>query len=365
MSNKYIIIGLILGAAALTYWGWEGYQESEITSSLGRKSEIQERSLKIGAILPLTGDLAGLGEEAQRGMELARDDSKNPNSIQIIYEDDQTLVPAAIVKAANKLIIIDTVDAALLLTVQEIKPTAPLFNNARIPAVVAWDSNIFIRGAGDYIFSNGFSTEKTGEHMAEYAFHELKLKRVAIVYNIDAWSEIISEAFRNRFTELGGEIVAEQKHPYETTDYRTTLAKLKEIRPDGVYLPIASPTGFTRLLIQAKQLGLSGARLSGDGLIQDVIQNSEGAAERAYYTDVWAEESSELTAKYKNKYNKDPYSIPFVYMGYDTMQKIIRASEGKGGSLKEKLDAIFGPSRSTDKIEKIYQVVNGKPVEIE
>src|SRR5437762_2745471 len=51
-------------------------------------------SLQLGAILPLTGDVASYGVAAKRGIDLAVDDVNNHGgvagrTIRVIYEDDQ------------------------------------------------------------------------------------------------------------------------------------------------------------------------------------------------------------------------------------------------------------------------------------
>lgn len=71
-------------------------------------------ALKIGAILPLTGDLAYVGQEMQRGMGLALQEADNPN-IKIIYEDDLTFDIKSSVNAANKLVNLDKVDVVFQL----------------------------------------------------------------------------------------------------------------------------------------------------------------------------------------------------------------------------------------------------------
>ena len=135
--------------------------------------------IKVGAILPLSGDLAALGEEVKRGIELAAEDAKMEGAnVAVIYEDDR-YTPAMDVSAANKLINVDKVDAAMTMFVEEAKPMAPVFNTSKTPLVALWDSNEFIK-SNEYLFSNGFSTERAGEAMAEYAYDKLGMRTAAI-----------------------------------------------------------------------------------------------------------------------------------------------------------------------------------------
>lgn len=67
---------------------------------------VQEEKI-IGAILPLSGSLSGIGEEIRNGMTLADEDLEG---ISIIYEDSR-LEPATALLAYEKLMTIDRVDA--------------------------------------------------------------------------------------------------------------------------------------------------------------------------------------------------------------------------------------------------------------
>ena len=95
-----IIIAIIAGAVFLL-----GRENGDISKN---------NPIKIGAILPLTGDLAFLGEEIKKGIDLGVAEYKDRGiNINVIYEDDQSLSLTASVNAANKLLNIDKVDVGL------------------------------------------------------------------------------------------------------------------------------------------------------------------------------------------------------------------------------------------------------------
>ncbi len=72
-----------------------------------------QNSLKIGAVLPLTGNLAVLGESAKAGLTLAEEyinsQPGNMRNVQFIYEDGQGN-PTKSINALNKLIMYDKTD---------------------------------------------------------------------------------------------------------------------------------------------------------------------------------------------------------------------------------------------------------------
>jgi branched-chain amino acid transport system substrate-binding protein len=70
--------------------------------------KLDEKTVRIGAILPLTGDLAKLGESGKNGLLMARDyiNSKEGKKIEIVFEDGQGK-PASSINALNKLLSIN------------------------------------------------------------------------------------------------------------------------------------------------------------------------------------------------------------------------------------------------------------------
>jgi branched-chain amino acid transport system substrate-binding protein len=75
------------------------------------KADNKQEIVKIGAVLPLSGNLAQLGESGKTGLLLAEEyiNSKNNKKIKILFEDGKAN-PTASINAANKLIIFDKIN---------------------------------------------------------------------------------------------------------------------------------------------------------------------------------------------------------------------------------------------------------------
>ncbi len=349
-----IIIGIIV-IATIAAVGYAFYKN--------QNKPISNEPIKIGAILPLTGSYAIIGEELKKGIDLAADEARKDNiKFDLIYEDTQTSFGATLVSAARKLLNVDKINVGITFSVEEAKSIAPLFAEKKVPLVVGWDSNGFISSAGDYIFSNGFSTEKAGEDMADFAFKKLNLRRVALVGHIDAWAEIISASFEKRFLELGGQITFNEKLALDTNDYRSIITKLKEINFDGVYFPMVPPSN-ARFIIQSRQFGISAPMMTGDPLIQDVIDEAGQAAEGIYFTSAFTMKDDPVYEIYSQKFGVPPTGMALASRGYDSFRKIIEASR-KSTDIQKGLLETIGSDRVINQEEKLYQVKNGVPVEI-
>ena len=345
------------------------------------KEPKEEGVIKIGAILPLTGESAIAGISIQQGIEIAVEEINkaggiNNIEIRVIFEDDQ-YDNKITVTAANKLISVDKIDIGIVSLVHGAKAVMPIFEQSKIPLVVAWDSTDELE-EGDYIFSTGFSTELSGRKMANYAYNKLNLRKVAIVLHQDEWSEVIAPAFKKEFQKLGGEVLLEEKVTVGENDFKTIISKIKSKEVDAVYLPLV-PVNTDVFLKQAKELELQAQILSGDALIPDIIMAADDAAEGVYFTSVYVEDnkiSQGLAEKYQERYGEEAPALPMVAFGYDAMLAIKSALEsakeitpediknalysvdiiGAGGQIKIEANGL------SKRVEKVFKVQNGKGI---
>ncbi len=329
-------------------------------------------TLKIGGIIFLTGPYSAQGEEINRGALIAVEEAKQADmDVEYIPEDD-AFTNTGMVNAANKVLKLDRVDAAFVPTVTEVKPIYSLFNAAKIPLLAVWDSNNLIKGAGDYVFTIGFNTEVNAEKIANYAYDNLKVRRIAVISQIEDWSEIISSTFVDKFSQRGGQAVLREKFQLEQNDFRTVITKAKNLGVDAVYFPLNAPANG-QFLKQADQLGLKTTFLTGDGFIEEEIQVAGMAAENVYLTHQQNDNIGPLVEKYRARYGKDPYAEGFVAFGYDAINTLVAAKKialQKNINLRDALTQVdiqgagshinMKGNRYSDRVEKINQIVNGK-----
>lgn len=322
-----------------------------------------EKSTKIGVLLALSGDLAALGQEFRRGVELASDDAKIQGAqLDIQFEDIQSLNPTAAVTAAKKLISVNKIDGAVVMIVDEAEAMAPIFRQNKIPLLILWDSNTWIRGAGEFLFSNGFSTEKAGALAADFATHRLRAKKIAVISHINQWSEIISPAFVEKAKEQGAEIVFEQALTPDSDDYSSVILKIIKASPDVIYAPLIPPHSAS-FLRQVKLMHLPAPIIMGDALTQDMIEAAGASAEGIYLTNIHTDESNLLTSKYRKRFSSEPMDIALVAIGYDGILRLAQAAKDAGASkisLKDALLKVFGPSRAAERIQRMFKIAGGK-----
>jgi branched-chain amino acid transport system substrate-binding protein len=219
--------------------------------------------IKIGFIGPLTGSASSIGQNAQSAVEVAVDQVNsaggiNGRPLQVIYEDGQCSgAPSS--SAASKLINVDKVSAILGGACSgETMAFTQIAEQANMPVLSYCSSNPAITNAGDYIFRDYPSDNYQGTYAANYLYNTLGKKKVAIFYSKTDWANGIKQVFTGAFTKLGGQIVADEGFSQNSTDVRTSVAKIKAANPDAIYF-----LGYTaETLVALKQSQEGGLKVS-------------------------------------------------------------------------------------------------------
>jgi len=198
-----------------------------------------------------------------------------------------------------------------------------------------------------YIFRVCFIDPVQGDIAAKYAFNTLKAKKAALI--VDKSQDYcvgLAKFFKDAFTKLGGQIVAETFCVTEDKDFSAQLSTIKPTRPDVIYAPnYYSPVAlFTK---QARELGVKAPVLAGDGaqadeLIQIGGKEVEGVAFTGHFhpqattTDL----AKDWLARFEKKYpGKQPNA--FHALGADAyfvlLDAITRANSMKGENIRAAL----------------------------
>lgn len=241
--------------------------------------------VKIGVVLPLTGEFAFVGQTFLRGMTSAAKEVGR----ELIIEDDGGFDPRRALDAVRKLISIDKVSLIVLTSHDLTAAVEPLLTQARVPALILWDNSLELRKDHPYVFAMGYLPEQAGDTLAAFAAHCLGIESVAMVASEAKWSERFALGFTQRASIEGLSIVYNQAFPLGTNDFRSSLAKLMTFDPSAVVVPLygQSLVAFVR---QARELGFRGDILTGELLFYAELQALGGLAEKIYLTNAWIED---------------------------------------------------------------------------
>ena len=229
-------------------------------------------TVKIGLILPMTGQQASTGKQidaavklymAQHGATVAG------KKIEVILKDD-TSVPDVTKRLAQELVVNDKVAilAGFGITPSALA-TAPIATQAKVPEVVMAAGTSSITEASPFIVRTSFTLAQSAVPMAEWAVKNGIKKVVTMVSDygpgIDA-----EKSFSDKFKADGGTIVENLRVPLRSPDFAPVLQKAADAKADAlfVFVPSGSGAQFVKQFVE-RGLDKSGMKLIATGDVTD------------------------------------------------------------------------------------------------
>lgn len=218
--------------------------------------------LRVGFVLPLSGDLAFLGSGIRDAALLAREDIENEGGhVDLIFEDNQgNLADSAPVGA--KLINTDKVQALVSIISGVGSILKPLARRAKILHVgICSDPEV---ADGEFSFINYLTAEQAVTRYVEQFLGSMGFnKSLAIIQvNEAGFARIVDEMKRQIRADL--RIVDVQTFNKGDADFRSLLLRAVRARPDALLLLGLSPE-IEMLARQARSLGISAPLTSIEG----------------------------------------------------------------------------------------------------
>lgn len=202
------------------------------------ETQVEEGAINIGAVLPLTGSSASIGEDQRRGIELAvekinADGGVLGKEFNVVIEDSAGQANSAI-DAAKKLTTVDKVPAVMGEYSSGITvPLAQYLQGNGTVHVNVGSSSPEIAEIGDLSFSViGLDTIASG--FAAQQLMDRGFKNVAVMVPNNSYGEGISVAFKEKFEEMGGTVTENVLYPEGKTTYRAELERLVGSDPDAI-----------------------------------------------------------------------------------------------------------------------------------
>jgi len=310
--------------------------------------EKEPEEIKVGAILPLTGDLAVYGEYIQKGIDLAAEETNNKGGIDganitVLYKDDEGKKDKT-VSAMNELIkmkvpvVIGAVASANTLAI------CPIAEEKKVVLISPASTSPKLSDYKNYVFRTVPSDEYQGRALADVV-SGLKPEgaKAAVMYVDNDYGTGLKEEFVKSYREEGGDILAIEAFKEGDTDFKALLTGLKEKKPEAIVL-----IGYVKegaiIVKQAKEVGLKATWVGSDGIKSDAFIEQAGEAAEGimalYPISMVAEPVTENFVKlYQAKYGAGHIDSDVAY-GYDTMKVVAEAIEKGGYNAKGIRDAL-------------------------
>lgn len=335
-------------------------------------AELPKGTLKIGAVIPLTGDGAAYGLPIQRAASLAVNEINLAGGVkgqpmEIIWEDGKCDAKEA-TSAARKLVAVDGVKVILGgVCSSETLAMAPVTESEKVIVLSPSSTSPDITTAGDFVFRTSPSDALAGRVAAEYAVKKFSAKKAAIISETKDYTQGLRRVFKEVFTSLGGEIVADEVYNTGDTNFRSQLIKIKAVNPDVLYLLPQSPAPGGLLLKQLKDLGVKTKLLTAEVLIgRDVVKdqgkNMEGLVGIEQYFDENGERAQKFLKTYKETYSEAPSFPAFMANMYSQVYLVKEALEQFGQDTGKIRDYFLGLKGWEGALGKLTFDQNGDPL---
>lgn len=235
---------------------------------------VQEEPIRIGAILPLSGSFAYLGEEVRNSMDLAVQDinSANQKQIEIIYEDSKMDSKEG-VSALNKLKNIDNIKYVIVWGTPVISAVQPITEENSIILIGGSVSPSILSGK-NYTLRIFYNLEQALDKFIEI-INARQYEKIAALYQVGpAWEQQIQG-----LEQRGMRFATKEAYNKDEKDFKTMLLKIKETKPDVIIL-LGYGSNFQLILKQIKELGMQNIPLLGgldfiDIPREDLKENSD------------------------------------------------------------------------------------------
>lgn len=374
MKEKTVWIGGIAVAAVVVI-------VVVILATLGERTEV----IKIGAVLPLTGDIASYGKNAQSGIDLAveeinRSGGINGKLIKVIYGNNKGTASEA-VKIIKKLITVDRVSVVIGAAASSVTLSmCPIANESKVVLMspISSSQELTTKG-GEYFFRVCPSDAFQSRILADWMWNR-RLKTVGVIYVNNAWGIGLKDEFVESYKKLGGKVAAVEASMEGQRDFRTQISKVLGAKPEALFGATYGKEGGI-LLKQAKELGVKMPIFGGDVWSSpELIESAGDAAEGVYFTvptKLTGDKYQQFATKYRQRYGKEPEV--YAAYSYDAMNIIAKGlAEGhmSGQQLREYLakmpayDGVTGVTKFDehgDVLTKSFsrqQIVGGKHTEV-
>ncbi len=335
-------IGVVVAAAVVIllvtyFWNRSHYVQGE------------GKELSIGAVFDLTGSLSYMGQWSLEGAKLAEQEVNEAGGIggrpiRLLIEDAETN-PQKAATILRRFISVNKVPLVIGFNgSSEVMASAPIANKERVVLFSTGAASPHITAAGDYVFRNRLSGALEAGKMAEIAFGMLELRTGMILYIKTDYGEGYAQAFRNRFIELGGNVVAVETFQQGQTDFRAQLSKVTQAQGiEFVYLAshVREAAGILR---QAREQDVSQRWLASNAIEAPELFEIAGEAAEGVILTVAKYAPNDPYAKEFNRVYRDVYgrdSEMFAAHAYDAVKLLAEKIEEVGYDSDRIRDALY------------------------
>lgn len=318
-----------------------------LLAGCAREEEGEQRVIKVGAVLPLTGPLATIGVPERNMLDLAimhLNEDEDSRYRYVLVADDSKGQPNEGVTAANKLVNIDEVDVMFVSLTSVAKAIIPVAERIGVP-VIANSLSTDLPSLGENVFR--FFPSTTNE--TDVWLREIEEKgydKVGYLYINSDFAVEEREILKEKLDQQGKTFFAES-FEFPDKDFKTQLLKMKR---EGIDVLIISGLGlnYTTIIKQMNEGSLDvpilgdfdfGLALAKNAAMdtQEGLAFYDGVVFAMIDVDRDSEELKRISANYAENYSGNIMDESEAIFFYDAMMLIDNIVSDMGSFDKQAL----------------------------
>lgn len=351
----------------------------------------REPTLRIAVALPLTGDIAAMGQGIKRACQLAVEEAQQRNRfpgqrLEIVAFDDRS-DPKEAVGVANRIVS----DPSVVAVIGHFNsgcsiPAAQVYARAGLPMISPAASNPKLTlqqwepswPGPRNVFRVNTTDDVQGAYGAEFTIKRLKVRRVSILHDKTAYGQGIAEEFRKRLESLGGTVLSFDGITVADKDFSAVLTRIGALKPEAIYFG-GDYSGGGLLVRQARERGIQVVFVMSEANRDiEFLRVAGASAEGCYITFLGSPpellpSAQNFIKAYQARYPHDSVR-PYDHYGYEATQILLSALETAGPDRARLVDAlrttryqgVLGETRFDEKGDTLnhtitlFQVTNGQ-----
>ncbi len=281
----------------------------------------------VGISGPLTAQYAQYGADWRRGFDLAVaeiNESGGINGRPLAYDfQDSQSDPRQAVAIAQKFV----ADPRIVIELGDFSSAAsmaasPLYQRGRLVQFGFTNSHPDFTKGGDYMWSNAPNQADDMPVLADYAVRKLGQARLAVAFINSDWGRTSKDLFVAAAKTDGGTVVAAEGYLPTDEDFRSSLVRLRDAKPDALVL-ISNYPDAAQIARQARAAGLTQPIVAAGSVYSPKFIELGGAAVNDVYTNTnfFPDDPRPVIRRfvdaYRAKYGGEPGF--YVARGYDAM----------------------------------------------
>lgn len=303
----------------------------------------QAEEVKVGLLSQFSGVYSWWGVEYQRGVDLWMAQSGGKvagHTVVVVNRDEGGANPQRARQLAQELVVSERVQ---YLVGGAFTPTvlgaADVINQAKVPYVIFNSGTSSVTKKSPYYVRVGFTQWSVSVPLVKYAAQQGSKNAVIVVADYAPGVDAL-EAFGKTYRSLGGNVAGDVRVPMGTTDFSTYLQRVRDLKPDTVFMfmPLGPMSvGFIKAF-KDRELDKAGITLmatneAAESDLPAVGEAALGLVTALHYSPFLDNPTNKaFVAAYKAKFGADALPSIASLAAYDGMRvvgKMIKATGGK------------------------------------